>query len=102
MNRIKAAAVMTAALIAGIVPLALFNIHQQNVEKENQAYVQHLKLQNEYYECLDDTLKITLNWVQTDKTKTYYDTNGKIITDNRLIIAYERAVQRCESIKEGK
>ncbi|QFG12094.1 Hypothetical Protein OBI_RACECAR_249 [Arthrobacter phage Racecar] len=102
MNRITAAAVMVGALVAGTIPLTLLNIHDQNQKKEEQAYVRQLERQNEYYTCLDTTVRVSLNYIVKDSKKTYYTVDGKIVTDTKYIEAYERAIKRCEAIKEGK
>jgi hypothetical protein len=103
MNRTTAAAAMVAALIAGVTPLTLLSIHEQNQKKEEQAYVQQLERENSYLECLDDSVRITLNWVQTaDGVRTYYTPEGKEFKDKKIIEAYERATKRCEDLKKEK
>jgi hypothetical protein len=98
MNRITAAAAMTAALIAGTVPLTLLNIHEQT----QREIVLEEKRELAYYKCLDESLNINLNWIQKDGVKTYYTTEGKAVTDKRIIGAYEQTIKRCERYKEEK
>lgn len=87
---------MTAALIAGTVPLTLLNIHEQ---KQREIVLEE-RQELAYRHCLDG-LRIRLNWIESDGVKTYYTTEGKAVTDKGFIRAYESIRERCTDIRKG-
>jgi hypothetical protein len=103
MNRTTTVAAMVAALIAGTAPLTLLNMHEQKQREIVREAILEERREKAYYDCLDQSLAVNLNWVQWNSgAKKYYTTDGKEVTSRKIIEAYEGIIERCEKIREGE